>query len=140
MMKINSMTRAEREIYEAAVDAIQEGMPATDFSRKFFGPDGMLGRLCKTKEDRKALAASDLYQWLQGQLAEIRRRESEEFRREVESLSGRLTVVVPKSLHGALRREAAEEGISLAELIRLKLAVPFAVSTNMVTMRRGPSA
>ncbi|HHS97834.1 MAG TPA: hypothetical protein ENK08_08045 [Chloroflexi bacterium] len=140
MIAIDSMTKAERKVYEAAVSALQDGIAASDFSQRFFGPEGMLGHLCKTKEDRQALAMSDLYQWLQDQLTELRRRESEAFRREVEALSGRLTVVVPKSLHGALRREAVEEGVSLSELIRLKLAVPFAMTTGMVTMRHGSSA
>lgn len=132
MIKIDSLTAAEREVYEAAVDALQEGVDAPEFSRQFFGPGGMLARLCKTRDERKALAGSELYRWLQDQLAELRRRESEQFRREIESLSGRLTVVVPKSLHGALRREAMEEGVSLSELIRLKLAVPFSVTAGAV--------
>ena len=34
-------------------------------------------------------------------------------------------MVVPKSLHAALKREAVQEGISLSELIRLKLGVAY---------------
>jgi predicted HicB family RNase H-like nuclease len=47
------------------------------------------------------------------------------FEADLERVSGRLTVVVPKSLHAALRAEAVREGISLSELIRLKLGVPY---------------
>lgn len=36
-----------------------------------------------------------------------------------------MTLIVPKSLHAALKREAALEGVSLAELLRLKASVPF---------------
>lgn len=140
MIKLNFLDKSERQVYEAAVDALQEGTTAPDFSQKFFGPDGMLAGLCRTKEDRKALATTELYQWLQEQLAELRRRESEELRREVEALSGRLTVVVPKSLHGALRREAADEGVSLSELIRLKLAIPFATAAGLTPQRPVSSA
>jgi predicted HicB family RNase H-like nuclease len=130
MMNIDNLCDAEKQVYQAAVNALQAGVTAPEFSRQFFGPNGMLAELCENKDDRKALASSDLYRWLQDQLAELRRREVEEFRREVESLSGRLTVVVPKSLHGALRQEAAEEGVSLSELIRLKLAVPYALTVR----------
>lgn len=126
MIKLDLLNEAEKQTYQAAVDALQKGITAPEFSQRFFGPEGMLAKLCSSKEDRKALAGSDLYRWLQDQLAELRHREAEAFRREVESLSGRLTVVVPKSLHGALRQEAGQEGVSLSELIRLKLAVPFA--------------
>jgi len=135
MIDLDSLSEAERHVYETAVDALQEGITAPDFSHKFFGPQGMLAQLCQTKDDRNALAAGELYQWLQDQLAELRRRESEEFRREVEALSGRLTVVVPKSLHGSLRREASDEGVSLSELIRLKLAIPFSMSAGMATRK-----
>jgi len=48
-----------------------------------------------------------------------------EFEKEIAAHSGRLTVVVPKSLHAALKKEAAQEGVSLSELIRLKLGVAY---------------
>jgi hypothetical protein len=32
-----------------------------------------------------------------------------------------------------LRQEAAEEGVSLSELIRLKLALPYALTARMLT-------
>lgn len=132
-MDIESFSETEKQVYEAAVEVLQKGITAPEFSQHFFGPEGMLGKLCETKDDRMALARSDLYQWLQDQLAELRKREAEAFKKEVEKLSGRLTVVVPKSLHGALRQEAVEEGVSLSELIRLKLALPYAVTARMLT-------
>jgi predicted HicB family RNase H-like nuclease len=76
-------------------------------------------------EGRRAIVGSDLYRWLQASLASLRREEAAEFDRQVESVSGRLTVVVPKSLHAALKNEARAEGVSLSELVRLKLSLPY---------------
>ena len=61
---------------------------------------------------------------------------SARFERETRSSSGRLTVVVPRSLHGALKGEAANEGVSLSELIRLKLAVPYRQMTELLAPRK----
>lgn len=61
-------------------------------------------------------------------------RELEPSARGRESLSGRSTIVVPKSLHGALRQEAVE-GISLTERIRLSLVVPL---RNRLRSSQGP--
>ncbi len=45
---------------------------------------------------------------------------------------GRLTVSVPRRLHVALKREAAGEGVSLSELIRLKLSWPYRQVTSQM--------
>jgi predicted HicB family RNase H-like nuclease len=138
MTRIGRLNKAQRQTYEAAVASLRQGITAAEFSRKFFGAGGMLAKLARTRDERKRLVAGELYRWLQEQLAELRRRETKAFEQEVEALSGRLTVVVPKSLHGALRHEAAQEGVSLSELIRLKLAVPFAHSARMLSERPRP--
>jgi hypothetical protein len=39
---------------------------------------------------------------------------------------------MPKSLHAALKREAAKEGVSLSELIRLKLGYPYHLLTSIL--------
>jgi predicted HicB family RNase H-like nuclease len=124
-MDVKTLNKTEREIYQEAEQLRARGTSAPAFSARFFGSDGLLRKLWKTEADRKAVVASELYQWLKQCLAEIRDREVAEFEKEVASLSGRLTVVVPKSLHAALKREAVQEGISLSELIRLKLGVAY---------------
>ena len=43
--------------------------------------------------------------------------------------SGKFVVRVPKTLHLALEREAAEEGVSLNQLVVAKLAVTLAQTT-----------
>ena len=99
----------------------------------------MLRQLWITDEDRQALVGSEIYRELQSQLAQVRKKEAEAFEAEVESSSGRLTVVVPKSLHAALRVEAEREGISLSELIRMKLGAPYRLTTRMLLLGQGDS-
>jgi predicted HicB family RNase H-like nuclease len=125
MLSMKTLTGDEKVIYRAAVEALRQGTTVAAFTEQFFGPEGMLRRLATTKAEREALVKTKLYQWLQQQVAELRRTEAKAFNHEVATLSGRLTVVVAKSLHAALRREAVEEGVSLAELIRLKLSLPY---------------
>ena len=123
--ELGSLTKVEREIYQEAAQQLEEGIGAVDLSAHFFGPGGRFAKLAKSRKEREKLVESDLYKWLQNQVARLRRRESTRFKREIASLSGRLTVIVPKSLHAALKKEAASEGVSLSELMRLKLNVPY---------------
>lgn len=126
-IEIEQLSRKEKAVYEVAQATIEKGAGAIEFSELFFGTSGRLRELWSTDAERKAVVKSALFKWLQERLTELRRREGEAFTQEVEALSGsgRLTVVVPKSLHGALKNEAALEGISLSELIRLKLGVSY---------------
>jgi predicted HicB family RNase H-like nuclease len=124
-MDMKALNKTEREIYQEAEHLQARGTSAPVFSARFFGSDGLLRKLWKTDGERKAVVASELYKWLKTCLTEIRDREVAQFEKEVASLSGRLTVVVPRSLHAALKREAVQEGISLSELIRLKLGVAY---------------
>ncbi len=134
-MDVKALNKIEGEIYREAQEMISGGTSAVAFSARFFGPDGLLRKLWKTDAERKAVVASELYKWLQRSLNEVRNREAAEFEREIASHSGRLTVVVPKSLHAALKREAAQEGISLSELIRLKLGVAYRDVTGLLAGR-----
>jgi hypothetical protein len=124
-MNVKRLRTAEKEIYSEAVRLLKSGTNAADFSRRFFGPDGLLRTLWNTDTERRALVDSELYRWLEREHSKLRTRDARAFAKEVESLSGRLTVVVPRSLHAALKREAAMEHVSLSELIRLKLGIPY---------------
>jgi predicted HicB family RNase H-like nuclease len=137
MLDVKTLSTDEKRIYKAATKALDQGTTVAALTEAFFGPDGMLRRLWKTKADREAVVKSELYQWLQQQAAQLRREEAQAFAKEVESLSGRLTVVVAKSLHGALRSEAAEEGVSLSELIRLKLSLPYSEAISLLSAKAG---
>ena len=143
-MKVEQLNKTvnsvERDILENARKMLAEGTDAVTFSGHFFGPEGRLHELWTNQAERKALAESDLYKWLQDCLAELRRREAKAFSQEVERLSGRLTVVVPKSLHAALKREAAAEGVSLSGLIRLKLSIALEASLRLLGKHRSTKA
>lgn len=126
----------EREIHRAATDLLERGVDAPTFSARFFGPHGDLARLGEGREARERLLRSDLYAWLKARFTELRLRDAAQFEQETRSASGRLTVVVPRSLHAALKSEAASEGVSLSELIRLKLAVPYRQMTDLLVPKR----
>jgi predicted HicB family RNase H-like nuclease len=124
-MPTQAQSSAERGLRKEAEEMLRKGTTATAFSARFFGPGGGLQQLAAEPEDRREVVGSELYRWLQTSLAELRRKEATEFDRQVASVSGRLTVVVPKSLHAALKNEARAEGVSLSELVRLKLSLPY---------------
>jgi hypothetical protein len=124
-MASQSESSAERDLRNEAEEMLRRGTTATAFSARFFGPGGGLQAIAPEPEDRRAVVGSELYRWLQTSLAELRRKEAAEFDRLVASVSGRLTVVVPRSLHAALKNEARAEGVSLSELVRLKLSLPY---------------
>lgn len=139
-MDAKALNRTEREIYREAEALRGRSAPAPVFSARFFGPDGLLRKLWKTDAERKAVIGSELYRWLKECLTGIREREAAEFEKEVAALSGRLTVVVPRSLHAALKREAVQEGISLSELIRLKLGVAYRNIAGLLVTHDHPEA
>jgi predicted HicB family RNase H-like nuclease len=126
-LNVRKLGKTEKDIYREARRALNSGIGAAAFAEKFFGPGGRLATLCTSEAERRDLVRSDLYKWLQARAAELRKQEAQRFEQEVESCSGRLTIVVPRSLHAALKEEAGWEGVSLSELIRLKLGVPYRV-------------
>lgn len=127
------LSASERTIYRRAIDLLDKGVDAPTFSTSFFGPEGALSQLAgKDRESRKKLIESDLYRWLKDHYSRLRLRDAARFNQDLKAASGRLTVVVPKSLHSALKNEAQAEGVSLSELIRLKLAVPYRQMTDLL--------
>lgn len=122
-------------MHREAREMRSQGAGAAEFSARFFGPKGRLSALWTNDAEREKLVRSDLYKWLQQQLAEVRRQEAKVFERQVETLSGRITIVIPKSLHRALKDEAAQEGVSLSEIMRLKLSAPYRLITAMIAGR-----
>lgn len=128
---------SEESIRREAEALLQRHVSVGEFSSRMFGPDGLLRQLCKTEEDRRRLVGSPIYKDIRKMLASLGKREIADFEDDVERLSGRLTVVVPKSLHAALRVEAGQEGVSLSELIRLKLGLPYRLTSKWIAQERG---
>ena len=127
------MKAPEKTLQSEAKKMLKSGVTAPEFSAHFFGPAGKLASLCSTSAERKLIVSSEIYRWLQQQLAILRAQEAEAFNQETKALSGRVTIVIPKSLHAALKQEATSEGVSLSELMRLKLAVKFSHSMPRAT-------
>lgn len=129
-MNMTQLSKAEKLIYLDAQKALADGIDTASFTLRYFGPDSDLANLTTTREQREKLVRSALYKWLQAQATKLRQKDVESFEKEVQACSGRLTVVVPRSLHASLKREATWEGVSMSELIRLKLGVPYRIVTR----------
>jgi predicted HicB family RNase H-like nuclease len=123
---------ALEQLRESAKRMLEAGTDAPTFSARFFGAKGELSQLGETREDRERVVRSELYRWLKERYEELRLRDAAEFEQEIKGASGRLTVAVPRSLHAALKSEAVAEGVSLSELIRLKLSIPYRQMASML--------
>lgn len=123
--------RTEQALLHEAEALLKKGASAAEFSAHFFGPQGKLPALCHTQEQRAALARTGAFQQLQSMLSTLRAQEAQAFEKEIGQLSGRVTISVPRSLHAALKREAAFEHVSLSELMRLKLSIPYKASLGL---------
>ncbi len=123
---------AMRELLDEAERAAGCAESWADLSNFLFNPvDGLVVKAYPTREAREAFVKTEEYQ-------KIRRLVSEAVQRHglVEGAtpkkSGRFVVRVPQSLHAALEREAAEEGVSLNQLAVAKLSVGLGRLTDMV--------
>jgi predicted HicB family RNase H-like nuclease len=131
-MDTTKLTALETRIFEQAREMLDRGVDAPTFSAAFFGPSAELSQLCGSREERERLLKSELFRWLKSKWKELRLRDAVKFDQELKLASGRLTVAVPRSLHAALKSEAAAEGVSLSELIRLKLTIPYRQMTDLL--------
>ena len=138
-MEPSKWSDANERLRALASRMLQEGVDAPTFSSRFFGPTGELGALGRTREQREQIVQSELYRWLKERYEELRLRDAARFEKDIKSASGRLTVAVPRSLHVALKREAAAEGVSLSALIRLKLSIPYRQVANLLVPRANSS-
>jgi len=130
----------ERQVYRQACELLEQHVDAATFSARFFGQQGALAQLGTGQPERERILQSDLYRWLKARFTELRLRDAARFEKDTRLAAGRLTVVVPRSLHAALKSEAVAEGVSLSELIRLKLAVPYRQTTDLLIPReRSPA-
>lgn len=135
MIDESKWNEAEERLKETATRMLQAGTDAPAFSARFFGPNGELRELGETRKDRELILRSELYRWLKEKYEELRLRDAAQFEQDIKVASGRLTVAVPRSLHAALKSEATAEGVSLSELIRLKLSIPYRQMANILIPR-----
>ena len=132
MINPNRLSAEEQEVHRQATELLDQGVDASTFSSRFFGPQGELTRMAGDRESRRKLLTTELYRWLKTEYARLRNEDAEAFEKSIKPGPGRLTVVVPRSLHSALKAEASGEGVSLSELIRLKLSMPYRQMTRLL--------
>ena len=130
-MSEKTLEQAEKALLQEAEGLLKKGVTATELSVHFFGPSGRLASLYATPRQRAAFAKTNACERIQKMVSALRAKEAAAFDREIEGLSGRVTINVPRSLHAALKREAAVEHISLSELMRLKLSVPYRLTLRL---------
>jgi hypothetical protein len=124
------MPRKKRnESWETRVqEVLAEKQTTVELSETLFGPNGLFAQVGQTREQREKLLQHPLYQKAQARLSEVRQAEVARFEADLEAFESppeRLTIQIPRSLHAALRAEAAREGVSLPELVQLKLGFPY---------------
>ncbi len=96
-----------------------------DLSNALFDPlDGILAKAYPIREERTAFIRSKEYKEIRGLVdAAITRTGLVEGA--TPKKSGRFVVRLPQTLHAALEREAGREGVSMNQLVVVKLAVPL---------------
>ncbi len=124
------MTRSY-ELLAEAERAARDAESWADLSNFLFDPvDGLVARAYTTRESREAFVKTEDYKRIRQLVAEAVERHGL-----VEGAtprkSGRFVVRLPASLHAALEREAASEGVSLNQLVLAKLAVGLGRLTSL---------
>jgi predicted HicB family RNase H-like nuclease len=93
-----------------------------DLSNALFDPfEGIVSRTFETRAEREAFAKTEEYRAIRALLEQARERFGL-VAGATPKKSGRFVVRLPRSLHAALEREAAAEGVSLNQLVVAKLA------------------
>jgi HicB family len=119
------------ELLIEAQGAAQEAETWADLSNVLFNPiDGLIARAYPTREEREAFVKTDEYKKVRTLVAEAIARHGL-VDGATPRKSGRFVVRLPQSLHAALEREAATEGVSLNQLVIAKLAVGLGRLTSL---------
>ena len=119
-------------LLESDRDAAQVVETWADLSNALFDPEsGLIAKSYPTRAEREQFVQTDEYRAIRKLIDEARQRTGL-VAGATPSKSGKLLVRLPKSLHAALESEAAEEGVSLNQLVVAKLA------WQLSSMARGP--
>jgi hypothetical protein len=93
-----------------------------DLSNALFDPlEGLIARAYPTRAEREAFVKTEEYKKIRALIDRARERTGL-VAGATPTKSGRFVVRLPVSLHAALEREAATEGVSLNQLVVAKLA------------------
>lgn len=111
-----------RKLLELAQELRDSGANWVEANNAIFGDGGKFAELFPTTADRTAFAGTTEHKQLTELLATLPEPASRSLP-QPSDVSGRLNVRMPKSIHAALIQEAADEGVSLNQLIVSKLAL-----------------
>jgi predicted HicB family RNase H-like nuclease len=126
MAKRSVKSRAQ-ELLEFARSLQDSGLTWVEANNSIYGPGGRFVTLFPTKSDRMAFARTAASRKLDELIDHL---PEPDVRSSREEYSGKFVVRVPKSLHAALAAEAEIEGVSLNQLVVVKLAVQLAGSVK----------
>lgn len=94
----------------------------TELHNLVFGVGAIFSKLFPTVEDRTAASKTPEFKQIWDMINQLRDNSGEASTGTESTASGKLLLRMPKSLHEALEREAEAEGVSLNQLIIVKLA------------------
>jgi predicted HicB family RNase H-like nuclease len=118
------MTKPQR-LLQKARELAQKVESWADLSNALFNAsDGLLTTAYRTRAERQAFTKSKEYK----EIVSLIDRAKERFgliEGATPKKSGRFVVRLPQTLHAALEREAASEGVSLNQLAVSKLSIPL---------------
>lgn len=127
-------------LVEQAEHAARNTRSWADLSNILFNPvDGLVAKAYPTREAREAFVRTGEYRRICQLLTEARERHGL-VEGGTPKKSGRFVVRLPQSLHAALEREAASEGVSLNQLVVAKLSVGLNRMTRLTGMPEVPAA
>jgi predicted HicB family RNase H-like nuclease len=126
MAKRSVKSRAQ-ELLDFARSLQDSGLTWVEANNSIYGPGGRFVTLFPTKTDRLAFARTAASRRLDELIDNL---PEPDVRSSREEYSGKFVVRVPKSLHAALAAEAEIEGVSLNQLVVVKLAVQLAGSVK----------
>jgi hypothetical protein len=124
------MTKAAK-LLQHAVELARTAESWADLSNALFDPiEGIVSQAFDTRADREAFAKTPEYRKIRELLSQARDRFGL-VAGATPKKSGRFVVRLPRSLHAALEREAAAEGVSLNQLVVAKLAAQLKDLTGL---------
>jgi hypothetical protein len=126
---------ATDELIKQAEQAAQQSETWADLSNFLFNPvDGLIAKAYPTRALCEAFVKTEEYRKIRQLVSDAMQRHGF-VEGATPKKSGRFVVRLPQSLHAALEREAASEGVSLNQLVVAKLAVGLGRLTEVAGSR-----